>query len=196
MEKTSKLLYWIFLGAIVFYISYMVIVLALSPKNDDSNRGFVGCTKELVLRIGNCERGKMLCVLSAIWNDTTCNAQIINKGFASWVVRKQQTPWDNYLYAQKTTDILDYPEYQSDPKADMQILKKHRELMEKSMEVLDNAKMKNLKIDTDVLQSDSEDEASKAQNFAAPQEILPDEKQDISDETNAVMNITERKDNE
>lgn len=181
IDKIFKWFYIVFLTALIIYIAYFTVALVLSPKNDLKNRGFVACTKELVMNLGACESGQFTCVFSAFYNDTKCNSAIIFKGFANWLKGEQSAPWSNYIFEPllpKTSENF----YQSNSAEDMENMELEHKFMQQKLDELETIKNKALKSDESVIISDPEiDEEPK--NEPQEPETEADFEQNIDDES-------------
>ncbi len=128
MARFIHLLYYFVLTLTVLFVVYLTTILALSPKNDMLKRGFIPCTTEFVNHIATCERGKIFCPLSYIWQDTKCNTRVILEGLGAWLKGKQSTPWSNYLFTPVMPEIADSSDYEGDIAADMRDLEAQSQL--------------------------------------------------------------------
>ncbi|MBR3501597.1 MAG: hypothetical protein IKO06_01690 [Alphaproteobacteria bacterium] len=182
IDKIFKYFYVSFLTTFVCYIAYFTAVLLISPKNDLHNRGFIKCTKELVIGLGECESGQISCVFGSFYSDAKCNSDVIFAGFANWVKGKQPTPWANYIFEPAWQDESENP-YLSDPAKDMENMAIDREYMLKKEQELENIKNRSLKVDENVIISDPEatDEPVTAPESEAQTES--DFEQNIDDES-------------
>lgn len=193
MERFFKLLYYYLLGILILFVLYMVTVLALSPKKDVHMRGFLPCTEELVMNVGNCERGQMLCPLKWLWKDTTCNTYVILDGFGAWVKGEQSTPWASYLFEPETElpNENDEP-YDGDVAADMKDLDLQRQFIEQKQQELEAAKRRELNMDETVIIPESGEEDTTdvvIEEQSVEEYVNPDGEDAIADE--AFMEVFE-----
>lgn len=184
INTADKIFKWLYVGFLTFfatYVIYFAIALILSPKNDFKNRGFVACTKELVMNLGECESGQFTCVLGSFYDDTKCNSTVIFKGFANWLKGKQSTPWSNYIFEPDFQDMNEPIDTESIKENMQQIELDRRFMLEKENE-LEAIKNKALKVQENVIISDPEiDEEPK--NEPQEPEIKADFEQNIDDES-------------
>ena len=75
----------------------MTLIVALSPREDKLNRGFIPCTTELADNISVCNGG-LWCTAKAVIRNSVCDAEIICNGFTLWIKGQQKTPWSNYMF--------------------------------------------------------------------------------------------------
>ncbi len=215
MERFCRLLYYYIMTAIVLFVVYLVVMLAIAPKKDALKRGFIPCTEQLVVNVGECERGQMICPLKYLWQDTVCNTYVIFDGFGAWVRGIQSSPWASYLFEPQTEIYNDSEEANSnDMLNDMQDMEKIRKMVEQKQEELEQAKQRELNLDTSVLTAVSEDDESSSKLFddlqadktantvgagdiadeAFSEEIIPDSNEDKKtekSETDVKQNIME-----
>ena len=81
----------------VLYL-WLVILVVLSPRQDKLNRGFIPCTKAMMTDFSACEKGKLWCLMKAVFSNTLCDAGVVLSGVENWAKNKQKTPWANYLF--------------------------------------------------------------------------------------------------
>ena len=131
--------YW-FGGLLITIIGCFLILfllLVISPKQDDKNRGFIKCTQQMVDSLYDCER-QVWCSIKAISNNTFCDFMVIREGFKLWLNDKQPTPWSNYIFVPELNDnsFFDeeiqkkYLEKNPDTQAEMMRLNKLRKDLE------------------------------------------------------------------
>ena len=96
------------IALIIIFVMGFTILIALSPREDLQNRGFIPCTQELADTITSCQ-GNMWCSTKAIIKNSACDAKVIGDGIKLWIAGKQKTPWSNYIFTPDLTptdDIL------------------------------------------------------------------------------------------
>ncbi|MBQ8677091.1 MAG: hypothetical protein IJ529_01320 [Alphaproteobacteria bacterium] len=100
-------------GVVTVFFVLLIILVAISPKYDAQNRGFVYCTGELIEQINDCER-TLFCSTKAIVKSTVCDISIVAQGFSRWLAGRQPYPWSNYLFTPEPPVLsLDNPDVQS-----------------------------------------------------------------------------------
>lgn len=181
IDRILKWFYFGFLAVLLSYVFYFAIVLLLSPKNDIKNRGFVACTKELVVNLGECESGQLSCVLGSFYDDTKCNSQIIFTGLKNWLKGEQTTPWSNYIFE---PILLETSEnyYPGNPAEDMENIELEHKFMQQKLNELEAIKNKALKSDETVIISNPEIE-EEPKNEPQESENIIDFEQNIDDES-------------
>ncbi len=90
----------------LMWLTVFLLVL-FSPRQDQLNRGFIPCTKQMMQNIFNCPESKTWCLTKAIIENTRCDTMVILDGFGAWIKGKQKTPWENYLFTPQTSSIQD-----------------------------------------------------------------------------------------
>lgn len=180
LDKLFKYIYYIVLTCIVGSAIYLTAVLIISPKNDLKNRGFIACTKKLVLNLSECKSGEIKCVFKSFFGDTVCNMNVVFDGFSAWIKGKQSTPWENYIFEPKWQEESENP-YLSNPQEDMENMRLEREFILQKQQELENIKNKNKKSDVIIFdpENDVEDEIIE-EEFV--DEKVSDENQNISEE--------------
>ena len=153
MNTFFKILYYYFLGMLVFFTLYLTVMLAVSPKQDKLKRGFIPCTEKLVHGVFQCERGTIGCPLKNLWRDMQCNTGVILDGIGAWVRGRQNTPWANYLFEPQNTE----DEYADDKNVDMDTLEKNRQFIKAKREELEKVKNRSLNLQDDVIMFEPED---------------------------------------
>ena len=181
LDKIFKILYGGFLAALVAYVIYMMMVLVISPKKDLKQRGFIACTRELVLNLGDCERGQLGCVLKAFYGDTACNSKVIYKGLTAWLKGEQSTPWANYIFEPQWQEEAENP-YMGNPQKDMENMALDREFMLQKERELENIKDKALKVQESVIISDPESQIEPEIEILKEEKEAENLSQDINDE--------------
>ena len=139
----------------------LFLVLIISPKQDDKNRGFIKCTQQMVDELSDCEK-KIWCSIKAIGNNTLCDIKIIAEGFTLWLDDKQPYPWSNYIFKPEIMETSVF-----DEEARKEYLKNHPNV---------EADMRQL----DRLRKELENEENNDQTISEemlPKEIVQDEKQ-------------------
>ena len=113
--------HWFGMGISCFmaYFLLVFIMVAVSPQNDEKNRGFIPCSHEQTEKIINCQKNKVFCVLSASVRGNVCYMKVLNKGFFDFVIGKQPRPWSNYLF---TPEIVQNPEKDAQYEAELQAI--------------------------------------------------------------------------
>lgn len=185
INTADKIFKWLYVGFLTFfatYVIYFAIALILSPKNDFKNRGFVACTKELVMNLGECESGQFTCVLGSFYDDTKCNSTVIFNGFANWLKGEQSTPWSNYIFEPDFQDMNEPIDTESIKEYMQQIELDRRFMLEKENE-LEAIKNKALKSDESVIISDPEVINEPTVEPESETEIEADFEQNIDDES-------------
>lgn len=155
MERFFKILYYYCLGILVVFIAYLSIMLSISPKKDALKRGFIPCTEEFVQNMVLCEKGQLICPLGYLWKDTKCNVSVILDGLGAWVRRKQNTPWESYLFEPiiEAEQDIENP-YEGNVMVDMDNLNVQRQFIEARQKELEDAKSRQLGLDENVLRND------------------------------------------
>lgn len=125
------------------YFLLIFIMVAISPQNDEKNRGFIPCSYEQTEKIISCRENKLICVLSASLRGNVCYMKVMNKGLWDFITGKQPRPWSNYLFepeivqndgkdAEYEAEIQKVMEENPTLVDDMEKIKeKNRELLEK-----------------------------------------------------------------
>jgi hypothetical protein len=181
IDKIFKFVYVFFLTVIVSFVLYMMTVLIISPKNDLKQRGFIACTRELVLKLGECESGQMGCVFTSFYKDIACNSGVIAKGFTDWLKGMQSTPWANYIFEPEWQEESENP-YLGNPETDMENMAFDREFMRQKEQELEDIKNRSLKADETVIISDPETEIEPDGEEKSEPETVEKTEQDIDDE--------------
>ncbi len=181
IDKIFKFVYVFSLVLIVSFVLYMMTVLIISPKNDLKQRGFIACTRELVLKLGECESGQIGCVFTSFYKDVACNSGIISKGFTDWLKGKQSTPWANYIFEPEWQEESENP-YLGNPETDMENMAFDREFMRQKEQELENIKNRALKADETVIISDPETEIEPDGEEKTEPETIEKTEQNIDDE--------------
>lgn len=152
MERVFRLIFDTFLAALIAFTIYLIAVLSVSPKNDAQNRGFIPCTKELVVQVSECGRGSLWCMAKGIWQDTKCNVKVVASGVKMWMWREQPTPWANYLFVPSAEAELDEDNpYTGVVAEDVQTLENQRSFIEQHQQKLEEAKHRELNLNENVL---------------------------------------------
>jgi len=127
------LLYFAFLGLIFF-----------APRVDKLERGFIGCTKNLIEDIYQCREVGVWCSIKATLKNNICDFKVIKSGFVAWLNGKQKTPFANYYFEPVLEDEPDeelkalYQEH-IDIFKDMEELNKKRIELERKLETQNEA---------------------------------------------------------
>lgn len=183
LDKIFKITYVVLLIFLVIYVIYMTVVMIMSPKNDIKNRGFIACTKQLVVDLGECESGQIKCVLKGFYQDTICNSAVVFDGFGQWIKGEQKTPWANYVFEPELPENID-EDYDSDPVQDMKNMVIDREFMLQKHQELENAKNRALQTNDNVIISDPEtdEEFYDEEENSEEKVAVDDPEQNIDDE--------------
>lgn len=133
--------YWfnLLIALIIILGMGVTILVALSPKEDRLNRGFIPCTQELADNISACQ-GQIGCAARAVVQNSLCDAKIIGQGVKLWIRGEQAAPWSNYIFAPDTSDTqLELPEneelfYNENPnfRQDFEQVKKEHQKLEEN----------------------------------------------------------------
>ena len=148
MQKSFKILFYTFLGLFCGGVIYLTAVMFFSPRQDIKERGFIPCTKQLVINLQKCKAGSIGCPFKLLATDMWCNINVVYRGAADWIVGKQPTPWANYLFE---------PEIYYDAanaQADETISNLQHDFIEQKQKELEEAKHRQLKINPDELLQD------------------------------------------
>lgn len=157
IDNVFKYIYFLILFCIVSTAIYLTVVLIISPKNDLKNRGFIACTKNMILNLGECKSGETGCVFKSFYRDTICNLGVISDGFSAWLKGNQSTPWSNYIFEPEWQEKSENP-YLSNPKEDMENMRLEREFILQKQQELENIKKGNMKADDKIIIFDPESE--------------------------------------
>ena len=87
----------------IFCSMGITLLVAVSPKQDAKNRGFIPCTTELANKVTSCQ-GMLKCTTKAILSNVLCDARVVIKGLNNWINNKQDRPWSNYLFKPELTE--------------------------------------------------------------------------------------------
>lgn len=176
IDKVFKYIYFLILFCIVSTAIYLTTVLIISPKNDLQNRGFIACTRDLVLNLGECKSGETGCVFKSFYKDTSCNLGVIADGFSAWIKGNQSTPWDNYIFEPEWQEKSENP-YLSNPKEDMENMRLDREFILQKQQELENIKNGKIKANKEVIIFDPEFENIEE---IVEDEVIEDDEEDIN----------------
>ena len=83
MLKFIKI-HWFGLIVSLLGLAFLVffILIALSPRQDKLERGFIPCTKNMMQQMLRCPANqKAWCMTKAIAQNTLCDARVISSGF-------------------------------------------------------------------------------------------------------------------
>jgi hypothetical protein len=83
-------------GFTIIIFAMIFLVVFLSPREDELNRGFIPCTNKLAEDMSECDN--TLCIFKAVVNDNICNFKVIGEGFSLWFKKEQPYPWSNYIF--------------------------------------------------------------------------------------------------
>ena len=183
MERFLRLLYYYCLVLLMFVTVYMVAMLAVAPKNDALNRGFIPCTRDFVTAVSSCERGEIGCMAAGIWQDTKCNLYVIFDGAGAWLRGKQPAPWSNYLFEPKSEAEIDSEnQYIGVVSQDVGVLEAQRQFLENRQKELEAAKRRGLNLDENVLPSDDAEPDGRFEKENNAETELPTANSNIEDE--------------
>ncbi len=105
MLKFIKIHWFGLIVSTIFALSIAIIIIVLiSPHQNEQNKGFSPCTQQMITDINECNK-KNTCVLKSLLKNNLCNIKIIGSGISLWLGGKQETPWDNYLFEEKKPQI-------------------------------------------------------------------------------------------
>ena len=98
--------HWFNIFVVLFIITSMglSLIVALAPKEDKLERGFIPCTKQLTERIIGCH-SDFWCVTSSILKNSRCDIKVIGHGINLWITGKQPKPWSNYFFTPDLSHI-------------------------------------------------------------------------------------------
>ncbi|MBR1757083.1 MAG: hypothetical protein IJ738_05935 [Alphaproteobacteria bacterium] len=188
MEKSLKIIFYSFLGIFCLGVVYLTTVMYLSPRQDADERGFIACTKELVLDLQTCRAGSIGCPFKFLMRDTGCNINVVFTGAAAWIKGNQPTPWANYLFEPKlyndTAQDNEMPGV-AEARKEMSDLAGKSLFIERKQQELEEAKNRQLQINQGVLLYNPEN--PEEEPLIAAQENIADEnipQGDISAEGN------------
>lgn len=186
MEKFFKLLYYYILAAFVLGVLYLSIMLFAAPRQDALERGFIPCTKKLVIDMSACEKGRISCPLKHLVQDMKCNVTVVLDGFGGWIKGEQPTPWTNYLFEPKALAEIDEElPYPGNVVKDMNDIEKQRRFIEKKQAELEEAKNRKLELNQNIITGNPEAEeipSADKKNADSDQKIEEVESGDIADE--------------
>jgi len=105
LDKLKKHAFMIGFG-IVFcvYLAFLALVF-FAPRVDLYERGFVGCTKKMIVEFSVCQKNKMWCTLKMMLKNHVCDFKVVKTGFSSWLQGEQKTPWANYYFEPVTENL-------------------------------------------------------------------------------------------
>jgi hypothetical protein len=120
--------YWfpILIELIVVFFAALFVVVALSPRQDSQNRGFIPCTDKLIEDLSACG-GNKICAVETIVANTWCDFKVMGEGVSLWLGGKQPRPWSNYLFEpeweeETDEDLLEFYRNNPDLEKDMRRL--------------------------------------------------------------------------
>ena len=164
--------YWFTMLITLFVSTYLMVFLFVlfSPKEDDLERGFIPCTKQMSEKILKNEEQSTLKLVKIIVENTYCDTKVVAKGFVNWLKGEQKTPWANYFFEpvleknklEEDEELMKF--YQENPylSEDMENLDKERKILEQTLmqqETLDAQKiMKPFEYEEDVEEKLEEEE--------------------------------------
>ena len=92
--------YWFSLLIALFISAYVMVFLFVlfSPKEDDLERGFIPCTKQMSEKILQNKEQSYLNLANIIIENTYCDTKVVVKGVINWLKGEQKTPWANYFF--------------------------------------------------------------------------------------------------
>lgn len=159
MEKFLKWLYYICLSVLVIGVSYVSVMMFISPRQDAAKRGFIPCTERLVYDISSCSAGELSCPLGFLWQDMRCNVKVVWSGLIDWTKGQQAAPWSNYLFEPiAEAEIDEELPYQGNVLRDMNDMEALRIFAEKKQAELEEAKNRQLNLNENVIMGSSDSE--------------------------------------
>lgn len=149
MQRFLKTCFYIVLGMVCLGVVYLTTVIYLSPRADLQNRGFIGCTRQMVIDLQQCQAGEIGCPFRHMVKDMKCNIKVVYIGFADWISGNQPTPWANYLFVPELSEITaDDTTSATKRQNEMQNLEKRNLFIEQKQQELEDAKQRMLNIDS------------------------------------------------
>lgn len=120
----------IFIIVILFIAEFFLILKA--PHDDEENRGFSVCSKQMFTDVSNCN-SQIWCTFKAVSKNYICYNLIIFKGFKNWITKKSPTPWSDYLFEPEPEEIQ--PELAEFYEQNPNIAEQMQTLIEKKLEL-------------------------------------------------------------
>lgn len=182
MEKCLKIVFWTMFGLLFSGVVYLTVVMYLSPRQDVKERGFIPCTKQLIIALQDCPAGKLGCPFKLLVEDMACNIGVVGTGATNWIKGKQSTPWANYLFEPKLAEADDVfaETKQSD---DFNKLKVQSQFVEQKLQELEKAKHRQLHIMPSELQQNPDEKPVAETTDDATEDVAETVQEDISAET-------------
>lgn len=194
MEKGLKIVFYTVFGLLFFGVVYLTIVMYLSPRQDAKDRGFIACTKQLVIALQDCPAGKLSCPFKLLAKDMACNIGVVKTGALAWVKGEQPTPWANYLFEPEQDMTDDEPAAENKPSKRIDGLKAQSQFIEQKLRELEEAKHRQLNIQPSELLQNPDQEPI-AEDAVEPAEKANDMlSDDISAETDVHLEKTSAND--
>lgn len=183
MEKGLKIVFWTVFGVLFFGVVYLTVVMYLSPRQDMQERGFIPCTKQLVVALQDCPAGKLGCPFKLLAKDMACNIGVVGTGAVAWVKGKQPTPWANYLFEPQLSEADDAFVAPIKQSKEMDTLKAQSQFVEQKLRELEEAKHRQLHIMPSELQHSPDEEPVTATADETAADTVDAVSEDISAET-------------
>ena len=190
MEKCLKIIFWTVFGLLFFGVVYLTTVMYLSPRQDAEERGFIPCTKQLVLALQNCRAGKLGCPLKLLVKDMGCNIGVVGTGVADWFAGKQPTPWANYLFEPKFVATDDEFAAETTSNDGIDDIKAQSMFIEQKLQELEEAKHRQLNITPSELLQNPEQEPKPEAPAEKTENVSDAATDDVSAETDVRINKT------
>lgn len=186
MQKFLKTCFYVVLGIVCLGVVYLTTVIYLSPRTDLQNRGFIGCTRQMVIDLQQCQAGKIGCPFRYLVKDMKCNIKVVYAGLSGWISGNQPTPWANYLFVPELSETTaDDTTSSSERQSEMQNLEKRNLFIKQKQQELEDAKQRILNIDSDELLANPDIAPQQHKSAVSETEIKADiSAENIDDETN------------
>lgn len=162
----------------------MCFALVMAARTDALKRGFIPCTENLVLQLTDCPRGRLVCPLKSLWQNTKCNTMVVLDGFGAWVKGKQERPWSNYLF-EPVLERSDDSQAQAEKiKDEIKTLKKQYEILQKQENEAEVKAIEEYQLNDKILSTTSKEAENLSDNEIAEEKDIEREKNsgDIQDE--------------
>ena len=125
----------------VLYFCFLALIF-FAPRVDLQERGFVKCTKNMIVDFSDCTRNKVWCAAKTMLKNHVCDFNVVKTGFLLWLDGQQSTPWANYYFEPVTENLnpLEDEELQAyyqkhvDLLSEMEELNKKHIALEKELE--------------------------------------------------------------
>ena len=107
-------LHWFGLCLSIFIVLFMIftIIVAIAPHDDARMRGFTPCTYQMAGALNQEANHKMMAAFKTVTGGYFCYFQVMSEGAKLFMLGKQKTPWENYLF--EAESINEIPE-ESEP---------------------------------------------------------------------------------